>query len=237
MNSPLPKLKSSSKTRNTSVRKAIAAAGLLSGAALSSIVAAAPAQAACGSGPLSSLANTSIACGDKVYTFNSSPFTAFLPSDTYAIAVGGSGIHSLSVLSSSQWAAGNYTLNYSVVVAPPSTEVIRAYNAAITTPDGSAVATYTVASGPTTPASISTPLASVAIGPSMTAALSNLTPTVTQADFTTTLNVTSGFITQVTSSIRQTTPQDRVPGPLPLLGAGAAFGFSRRIRSRIKASA
>jgi len=27
---------------------------------------------------------------------------------------------------------------------------------------------------------------------------------------------------------------DRVPGPLPLLGAGAAFGFSRRIRSRIK---
>jgi hypothetical protein len=25
-----------------------------------------------------------------------------------------------------------------------------------------------------------------------------------------------------------------VPGPLPLLGAGAAFGFSRRIRSRIK---
>lgn len=25
-----------------------------------------------------------------------------------------------------------------------------------------------------------------------------------------------------------------VPGPLPLLGAGAAFGFSRRLRSRIK---
>jgi hypothetical protein len=25
-----------------------------------------------------------------------------------------------------------------------------------------------------------------------------------------------------------------VPGPLPLFGAGAAFGFSRRIRSRIK---
>jgi len=28
--------------------------------------------------------------------------------------------------------------------------------------------------------------------------------------------------------------QSDVPGPLPLLGAGAAFGFSRRIRSRIK---
>jgi hypothetical protein len=30
------------------------------------------------------------------------------------------------------------------------------------------------------------------------------------------------------------TQTDHVPGPLPLLGAGAAFGFSRRIRSRIK---
>ena len=30
------------------------------------------------------------------------------------------------------------------------------------------------------------------------------------------------------------TQRSTVPGPLPLLGAGAAFGFSRRIRSRIK---
>lgn len=27
-----------------------------------------------------------------------------------------------------------------------------------------------------------------------------------------------------------------VPGPLPILGAGMAFGFSRRLRSRVKAS-
>jgi hypothetical protein len=27
-----------------------------------------------------------------------------------------------------------------------------------------------------------------------------------------------------------------VPGPLPILGAGAAFGFSRKLRSRIKAA-
>lgn len=32
------------------------------------------------------------------------------------------------------------------------------------------------------------------------------------------------------------TQKPHVPGPLPLLGAGAAFGFSRRLRSRIKAS-
>jgi hypothetical protein len=32
------------------------------------------------------------------------------------------------------------------------------------------------------------------------------------------------------------TQVDRVPGPLPLLGAGAAFGFSRKLRKRIKTS-
>jgi hypothetical protein len=26
----------------------------------------------------------------------------------------------------------------------------------------------------------------------------------------------------------------QTPGPLPILGAGAAFGFSRKLRSRIK---
>ena len=33
-----------------------------------------------------------------------------------------------------------------------------------------------------------------------------------------------------------TTKEVFVPGPLPLLGAGAAFGFSRRLRSRIRRS-
>jgi len=38
-------------------------------------------------------------------------------------------------------------------------------------------------------------------------------------------------------SIQNTFTQQPVPGPLPILGAGAAFGFSRKLRSRIKASA
>jgi hypothetical protein len=43
----------------------------------------------------------------------------------------------------------------------------------------------------------------------------------------------------VSSSIFTTTAatSSSVPGPLPLLGAGAAFGFSRAMRKRIKASA
>jgi hypothetical protein len=43
---------------------------------------------------------------------------------------------------------------------------------------------------------------------------------------------TSRSINNFTTSYTQ-----NVPGPLPLLGAAAAFGFSRRLRSRIKTSA
>jgi hypothetical protein len=55
------------------------------------------------------------------------------------------------------------------------------------------------------------------------------------------INVTSSFYTNGTTtfnSISQKFTQRQmsqgVPGPLPLLGAGAAFGFSRRLRNRIK---
>ena len=47
-----------------------------------------------------------------------------------------------------------------------------------------------------------------------------------------------GSLTTLNNSFTQgDTSDERVPGPLPLLGAGAAFGFSRKLRSRIKGSA
>jgi hypothetical protein len=52
--------------------------------------------------------------------------------------------------------------------------------------------------------------------------------------FAATINVTSGVLTGSTDSVNQQRNGEEVPGPLPLLGAGAAFGFSRRLRSRIK---
>jgi len=53
--------------------------------------------------------------------------------------------------------------------------------------------------------------------------------------FASTLTVTSGTLTGVTDTLSQKFgPTAETPGPLPLLGAGAAFGFSRRLRSRIK---
>jgi hypothetical protein len=53
--------------------------------------------------------------------------------------------------------------------------------------------------------------------------------------FAATINVTQGVLTGTTDSVnQQLNGTSEVPGPLPLLGAGAAFGFSRRLRSRIK---
>ena len=51
--------------------------------------------------------------------------------------------------------------------------------------------------------------------------------------------VTKGSINSFQNSFSQQPgepPSDRVPGPLPLLGAGAAFGFSRRLRTRVLAA-
>jgi hypothetical protein len=44
-------------------------------------------------------------------------------------------------------------------------------------------------------------------------------------------NEATGRVSSISNVFTQ---QSSVPGPLPLLGAGAAFGFSRRIRNRIK---
>jgi hypothetical protein len=43
----------------------------------------------------------------------------------------------------------------------------------------------------------------------------------------------NALLTQFTDTLTQTA----VPGPLPVVGAAAAFGFSRRLRKRVKAMA
>ena len=54
-----------------------------------------------------------------------------------------------------------------------------------------------------------------------------------------TYKVTTGSVNSFQNSYTQIesfAPPDEVPGPLPLLGAGAAFGFSRRLRNRVLAA-
>lgn len=56
-------------------------------------------------------------------------------------------------------------------------------------------------------------------------------PEVTSLDVSNKWTNTSLSVEQITNSYTQT------PGPLPILGAGAAFGFSRKLRNRIKKAA
>jgi hypothetical protein len=53
--------------------------------------------------------------------------------------------------------------------------------------------------------------------------------------FSSMVDVTAGKIDTLSDSLTQKFGDtSQVPGPLPILGAGAAFGFSRRLRKRIK---
>jgi hypothetical protein len=62
----------------------------------------------------------------------------------------------------------------------------------------------------------------------------------TSADFISKLVVdplTNNFTPSIVDTAIQKNPKpETVPGPLPILGAAAAFGFSRKLRSRIKQS-
>ena len=50
-----------------------------------------------------------------------------------------------------------------------------------------------------------------------------------------TISFTYNNTTGADQSVAFTAGANQVPGPLPLMGAGVAFGFSRRLRRRIKA--
>jgi hypothetical protein len=225
-------------------RKALLTAGLLSGAAFATLGFTPAAKALdflntnldglAASGPFD--------IGDKTYSDFS--FTGFKGTDTVNISELGpsSPQHTLNLASSmAEWGVGTYTLTYKMKVKAGSPYVFDAYRNQV----GSAIfgtntGTYTTAFSMLVPATglASGPVMStINDGPSLAA---TFTGEVTEAIFTNTLKVTEGGATVLDNTLLQKPefqPPDEVPGPLPLLGAGAAFGFSRRIRNRIKAKA
>ena len=242
MNSPLHKLKSSSKTRTTALHKAFLATGLLSGAALSSIAFAAPARAA-GSCDIPAMTvemvvlnNFECTAGDKLYSgFINNGLNL---TDQVSIAAGIPN-HTISVQNASGWGIGTYALQYTISVIGGSggPGSYNPYLQAYSTSSSSSIfgppapaGTFTVSSL-NSPPPLSVPVNGGLGGPKF------YTPYAFDSDtFTLTLDVTAGKVTSFDQTVTQSVFSE-VPGPLPLLGAGAAFGFSRRIRSRIKASA
>jgi len=220
-------LKTNHKGRAATLSKALLTAGLLGGAALSTLGAGSASAAVCPASTLWSDAfggGTPFTCtlGDKEF----SSFSTNIPSiGTSAIELQQSPGNLWDVNANFDPAAnlnvGDF-YEYQVSIIPSSPPYFdQAFLAWITNPPSENgvkkeifdVLTNTLLGG------IAVNGSSFSFGPNVSKI--RVRDTITAADSYD--NISNNF-----------SQADRVPGPLPLLGAGAAFGFSRRIRSRIK---
>jgi hypothetical protein len=128
----------------------------------------------------------------------------------------------------------NFTYSYTVsLYNPPAGQEFFKYN---TNAAGSATTSALVFSK-----SLTTPLPTNSTATEVTPGniVTFPTGTVSSLTFTSNLSRTGGKIDTITDTLTQKIgdPISTVPGPLPILGAGAAFGFSRKLRNRIKLAA
>jgi hypothetical protein len=182
------------------------------------------AQTTCASGGLSAATligygSTGCSIGDAIYYDFS--FTGFNPSSSFGFSNVSSTDHIFGGQSLALTKPASY--NYKVKIAPGSPNLFYGY---ITDSSGgfgfNATNTLTAAGGGTVTSSngnLSTPYF---FSPSTPGPLA----------FTATITPVSGTF----NSFSDTIVQEEVPGPLPLLGAGVAFGFSRKLRQRVKTS-
>lgn len=177
--------------------------------------------------------------GDKIYSnFKYSGFVASDPlQNTVNLSESGVGglQHTIGMMNTSGWTSASNTFSYTVAIASGPNSL----NKWAATGSGSIIgSSFTATVSATNSAPSPNPNM---VGPTGSFSTSMTPSTFTDgtltSDFTNTFNVNSDSFTSFDNSIIQKAPNGSVPGPLPLLGAGAAFGFSRRIRSRIKAAA
>lgn len=222
-------LKAIIKGRATALSKTLLNAGLLSSAALSTL-GAGPAQAATGCGVQIDwsdwVGGQTLTCADKEFKWVSTT------------TLGDFDNNNITKVSATQPLPGDYLFNLdkdftnapfdftheaSITAANTAFSKVDIDSNAVTTADPPSVltGTYTFAGG-------NSPiiLQSINGDPAMTAIIGDPTSIIVNNSYN-----GDGAIDAFQNSFRQT--QQSAPGPLPLLGAGAAFGFSRRLRRRI----
>ena len=232
------------------VKQIKTAAALLFAAGTLSFVGTAPAHAGVCTGDGTSTASFSLALinidpsltctvGDKLYSNFS--YTGFVSSDPLqnTVNISESGVgglqHTIAMQNASGWTSASNTFNYTVAMAS-GTNTFDQWAATGSSSIVGSNFTSTVTATNSSPS----PNPNGAINAFSTAGSpSTFTAGTITSAFTNTFNVSSQGFTSFDNSLTQKapTPPSSVPGPLPILGAGAAFGFSRRIRSRIKAAA
>jgi hypothetical protein len=220
------------KLRHLALGGLIAAAGAVTSPAHAGTEAPLPACSDFGVS-LFSLFATGCSVGDKNFRFSSADYSGTKLSTQIQVTLGSSNdgaVHTVNFQaagSPNAW-TGTGSMAYTVTVNNLTNETIKGLTGGVTTSvPGSALSATLAGTGTTSgdcPMSV----------PGITdCSLSGFvySPTVTTSKITTSWTVTSGGLNSFTSSIIQT------PGPLPILGAGAGFAFSRKIRRRISVAA
>lgn len=169
--------------------------------------------------------------GDKIYrNFSASGDALGSAEAQFQWSKIGTDQYNLSV--QSVFNPGTYTLTYNVDITDTN-NVFKELRTSATSSgtDPSPVWQKSLAAvPPTTPS----PLIATATSPGGASVIGIFPDDVKTAPFTSTLTVTANSVTQIQDTLTQKPHTSSVPGPLPLLGAGAAFGFSRKLRRRIK---
>jgi len=179
---------------------------------------------------------------DKIYsnfTYSSvinvsgQPTSGIDPFDQFAFStIGAAGLtHNLNVQSANSYMNTKVSLAYTVtrVVAP---NIFKSYSGNITGDNGTSWSLSIAATN--APGSPSTTSGYPALGQAATTPTVKYNPNTISSTFTNTLIADQNGmgVTQFSNRLNQA-----VPGPLPLLGAGAALGFSRKLRARTKLAA
>jgi len=211
------------------------AVSLLAAAGTTGLVGANPANAmSCADGQLATLLGNQCTTSEG-FLFTLTGFNSFLGTDQLSFTPAGINNFQYSVQGTMAYVPSGspYSLSYTLT-APPS-RLLDMFTSGGSSSFIGTASTWNVAA--TSPQAQS---ANGTIGfPIVVGGLGQFTPDIVTSTFTGTLNVTAGQVSTVTSLVTSNNapPVTTVPGPLPLLGAGAAFGFSRKLRKSIKAAA
>lgn len=197
------------------------------------LVGASPASAAaCVDSTLTTLLNTQCTTSQG-FLFTLTGFNNFMGTDQLSFTPAGANAFQYSVQGTMAYATTGspYTLSYTLT-APP-TRLLDMFTSGGSSSFPGTASTWDIAA-----ISPQAKSANATIGfPSTVGGADTFAPNIVTSTFTGTLNVTAGQVSTVTGLVTTTQTFVPVPGPLPLLGAGVAFGLSRKLRRRIKSAA
>jgi hypothetical protein len=209
-------------------------AALFAAAGTFAFAGAAPANAAAcanGSVALSTLSPLAFSCDQGGFTFKLNSFSGFSGLDAITFQNPSPTQFRYSLQGNSVWTSGTKILNYSLTA--PSGKLLSVHTASLSS------AQITPGSGTFTVAGTNT-ATSTMTNNNTTAGAVSYPANLASDTFTATLSsISGGGVETVQSSygVVDAPPTPAGPGPLPIFGAAAAFGFSRKVRNRIKAAA